>query len=262
MPRPKADLRQRLTAYRYFGKGMAPNLIWERLSQQFSEPVHKRTVERWMRVFKDSEDEATAALDTPFLWHSLEKYGLPWEAGDYLLEIWKIAKRQIQPSSPHEQILEPTFRQARWWWRVHLAVPTVGSPVDVYTIAEMFVFRELLSQALGEPLDLGDLQAVLAYRPWDGEQQWEAYVWDVKNGVILPLTHPFPFWEPEVWDRVKGADNEPLTQAGINTSLLPGFPRYLLTQVVELSREDPSNAHQKISETRDIILEMAHQPPN
>ena len=94
-----------------------------------------------------------------FEWHRLQEYGLPWESSDILLSVWKRVCHMREDSSTPL----PTVRQARWWWRVHLAAPDVTDPMDLFLLAQRFVIREILSDLLGQSAEMRDLDAHLAY---------------------------------------------------------------------------------------------------
>ena len=143
----------------------------------------------------DSQDEAAKDNDRPFEWHRLEEYGLPWEAGCYLLEIWSLAKSRVlhEDSSDGERDVpfpEPTVREALWWWRVHKAVPEVGLG-DVHQMARTFVDRELAHQLLKQPMYVADLEALLAWRPWEKGRK-DAY-YEAVERALIPAVHRNPF---------------------------------------------------------------------
>jgi hypothetical protein len=121
-------------------------------------------------------------LDRPFEWHRLEQYGLPWEAGSYLLEILK-----APPEMPNYKLRRlPTAREARWWWRVHLADLSLDIR-DVYALARAFSGRELARFLLGLPEDMGDIEALLVYRPWKDERTKNAWVRAINEERIPTL---------------------------------------------------------------------------
>ena len=165
MPRPRASSEQQLKAYKLYIGGVGPTAIWEALIEKFDDAVSQRTVSTWVRGFRDGtkarEEQGLTDLDVPFEWHRLEEYGLPWEASGYLIEMWawykefwtSVATTLNRPEPP-----PPTVRQARWWWRVHLAVPEMEVQMNVYCWAEAFGRRELLHGVLGLPLYVNDLE--------------------------------------------------------------------------------------------------------
>src|SRR5919106_1050477 len=174
MPRPKANPEQHLRAYRLWRDGKGHIEIVRTLEGEFDSPVSERTVSEWIKGFKSLNPE-TVDLDSPFEWQCLEGYGLPWKASAYILELWRL---NIEGNLiAYEIILAdgsirtpesgPTARQARWWWRIHKALPTLGFS-EVNILADDFVLRELNHEILAMPLNLVDLQAFMAYRPWQG----------------------------------------------------------------------------------------------
>ena len=185
MGRPKSSPDQQIRAWNLREqRGYGPAAILKTLETEFDSPVSERTVKNWIHEFKVLSDEKAEDLDSPFEWHRVEEYGLPWKSGAFLLEVWKQLTRSRQ--EPSTQM--PTVRQARWWWRVHLAVPEVIDPMDVFYLAERFVFRELLIDVLGQPNNMRDLEAHLAYKPWVDERNRLEYHTDIKfKGFIPPL---------------------------------------------------------------------------
>jgi len=182
MGRPKVSENQRLRAYDLYLQRFGPSQIRKRLEEDFGEletVVSLRTVKNWIRQFKDIV-EADKSLDVPFEWHRLEEYVLPWEASPYLLKMWAFVQEGgvIMP--------RPTFRQVRWWWRVHLAAPEMNK-FNVCHLAQRFVHRELASLVLGVTLELADLEAYLAYRPWASDSKRHAYFLAVERKRIAPL---------------------------------------------------------------------------
>ena len=100
----------------------------------------------------------------------------------------------------------PTIRQARWWWRVHLVAPGMRED-DLYWLAQGFVVRELARDVLGVVVKFDDLEAHLAYRPWEDSSRLSAYMDAVDNGLI-PRRHKYGFsydqlkiiYRTESWD--------------------------------------------------------------
>lgn len=131
-------------------------------------------------------------LDQPFVWHRIEEYDLPWEASAYLLEMWRMVMNGEMTRFNERGQSVPTVRQAKWWWRIHQAAPDLNSKGDVWFLAQRFVNREMLIQVLDEPLDFADLEAHLAYKPWENEDRIEAYRKAVQERRILELRRDDP----------------------------------------------------------------------
>jgi hypothetical protein len=197
MPRPKAHPEQHLRAYCLWREGKGHTEIVGVLENEFTRPVSERTVSTWIKGFRGLNPEI-ADLDFPFEWHRLESYGLPWEASGYLLELWRLSvegnliefEMRLLDGAIQTPQSSPTIRQARWWWRVHQAAPDLGLP-EVKILADDFVVRELDHEVLAMPLEFADLQAFLAYRPWQGlpsdTARYEAYRDAISQGRISPL---------------------------------------------------------------------------
>ena len=127
------------------------------------------------------------ALDEPFEWHRLNEYGLPWEASGFLLEMWAYVKElsadlkwALDYSAP---LPPPTVRQAHWWWRVHQAAPDQDK-VFIQLWAEALWQCELHKDVLGKTVDVSDIEAYLAYRPWVSKKHEVDYDQAVQDGRI------------------------------------------------------------------------------
>ena len=114
-----------------------------------------------------------------------------------------------------------TVRQVRWWWRVHLAVPD-AEPLDVFYLAQRFVLREILHEILGAPLEMDDLEAHLAYKPWAGE--WNRYYYhrDIEEGRIRPLRDNSDYTEPS-----NSANLSEEQRRRLRVNLLTGYAEFL-----------------------------------
>ena len=153
------------------------------------------------RLVKDMRTRAANApspvklLDQPFEWHRLEEHGLPWESGAYLLAMWAFTQdHSYFPEIPKHvvwQIPKESFRQAKWWWRVHLAAPDLCL-LDVYWLANTFALREQAHDVLGIPFNVDDLQAFLANRPWVSTAALERYREAIADGRIPQVPPPGP----------------------------------------------------------------------
>ena len=208
MPRPKASEPQRLRAYELWVQQFGPTAIHRALKAEFEEkePVEEaeravslNTVKNWMQGF-DRLSPGTVDLDSPFQWHRLAEYGLPWEASAFLLEVFRLHRRRESdlyagyPTVERPPFYGPTAREARWCWRIHQALPDV--PVDyVVNIADEIWQRDLASNLLGLPFDIDGIVAEWAYRPGDSVERRQEYDHDVAVRVIP--TRP----EPLDWGR-------------------------------------------------------------
>jgi hypothetical protein len=176
MPRPRASASQQVRAYKLRNDGLGATAIFEKLCSEFEDPVSARTISTWLRGFRDLTEEVTN-LDAPFEYHRMGEYGLSWEAGGYLMEMWAWATgfwADLAEKLGDQVPPPPTVRKARWWWRIHLVVPEV-TKFDVYIWAQAFEWQELLKDVLDEPVDLAGLEAYLAYRQWESAEKKTAY---------------------------------------------------------------------------------------
>lgn len=165
MARPVDDANQMLAGYALYKRGVVTGAaLWRKLVESFGDDAKtERQVRRWIEHYKGL-DKSILNLDEPFEWHRLDEYGLPWEASYELLEVWAFYQRlRALLATPL-----PTVRRAIWWWRIIKAMPGVGDMHDILSVAGAFVEREIRHQVLAETLDLTDLEACLAFSPWEG----------------------------------------------------------------------------------------------
>ena len=88
MPRPRIDPQQEIYAYQLYvgsGRTLSAKALVEALEERFGsqEAARQRTVEKWRAGWKVRPVEA----DVPFEWHRMKEYGLPYEAGAYLVRM-------------------------------------------------------------------------------------------------------------------------------------------------------------------------------
>ena len=198
MPRPMINPEQRIFTYGLWKEGNGPAAILRVLEQEFIETVSERTISTWIRGFKELNTESIDR-DSPFEWHRMDRYQIPWEASRFLLNIHKqVLERDVgifyKAPSPYEPMskyqLPVTVRQVQWWYQVHRAVPEVGT-LDVWQLAQRFVVQELLRDILAEPADFSGLEHHLMYQPWQGwpedTSNWDAYQEAISTGRISPL---------------------------------------------------------------------------
>ena len=226
MPRQRASPEQHKRAYDLFLEGSGPAAILRMLEDEFEEPVSARTVATWVKSFKELSP-GTVSLDSPFEWHRLEEYGLPWEASAYLLEMWAFVQENEIYEARGFTIPPPTIRQVRWWWRVHLAVPELDM-ADVWVLAQRFAFRELAHEVLGQPSGMADLEAHLAYKPWEGwpdsTEKLERYHRAIEEGRIPPLR----FYKAMI---VGPQMDKAMVRSMLGSQMfVPGYPELLFSQ--------------------------------
>jgi hypothetical protein len=196
--------KEKLRAYNLRGKGISYEAISAMLSQEAEDG---RKFDR-ATIYRVRRSMPRSPADEPFQWHRLEEYGLPWEASSYLLEL--LVTLNESPESPFLTDLfpregVPTVRTARWVWRTHLAVPD-QDVLNVWLLAQRFAQRELFHEVLGVPFYVADLEAQLAYRPWEGWPEdlsmYNRYLAAVQEGRIPPLEDQIK-WIDQVLDRWK-----------------------------------------------------------
>ena len=135
-------------------------------------------------------------MDAPFEWTMLDAYGLPWETSAYLLELWVyVLEKQALVERGASHLPEefqlppmpvPTARDARWWWRVHLAAPQLNQQ-QVWILGWTIALRELRHEVLLDSSDMKDLEAYLAYKPWESKEAKARYQRAIARGIIGPL---------------------------------------------------------------------------
>lgn len=235
MPRPKASASQHGRAYELYQEKLGPTAIFDKLCEEFENPVSARTVSAWLGGFRNLAKELTD-LDAPFEYHRMDEFGLPWEAGGYLMEMWAWAKEfwaDLAEKLGDAEPPPPTVRQARWWWRVHLLVPE-ESRFDVYIWAQAFLWREMLHDVLDETADMTGLSAYLAYRPWASAEQRITYGQAVGQKRI-PL--PPNAWEEYLLSRrarkATGQTEEPALEQGVTSDRLEARPSEIYAETVQ-----------------------------
>jgi hypothetical protein len=159
--------------------------------------------------------EKHSPKDSPFEWHRMEEWGIPWQASDFILQMLNeeyekkkgiIESRESALESEWWAKYQPgwwpeihdytaTFRQVIWWWRVHQAAPEipqhVGELTDIRDLGDSFAVRELVSELLDSPSEAADLEACLALKPWLDEERHSNYHEMVELGVAPPIKLEF-----------------------------------------------------------------------
>ena len=202
MPRPKIDPKQEIHAYqRYVGsdRTLSARALVEALEQRFGsqEAARLRTVEKWRADWKEKPIEA----DVPFEWHRMKEYGLPYEAGAYMLRMRVFVlegKDRFYIEGPHHRRSKSvfSFRLAKWCWWVRQAAPDLCM-FDVSWLANSCSFRELARDLTEQPFNLDDIMDYFGFRPWISENHHARYTKVVKSGKNVQLDpstkHPLDF---------------------------------------------------------------------
>lgn len=200
MARPLDDENQYLLGYAFFKAGLGTATgIERRLGQSFGDAAKPaRTIRTWIPKYEDL-GRKSIDLDHPFQWHRGEDFGVPWEAGGLLMDITRCLGW-----------LAVSFRLARWAWRLHLAVPSLSAPRDIVSIAAGYAWRELRSQVLAKPFHVEDLNAVIAYQPWQGADFLARYKEAIRMGDIPALeVMPMDTWESGLLSIGEGLRSQP-----------------------------------------------------
>lgn len=148
-----------------------------------SERTIRRIYERWKRSPEHERRE-----DERYAWPRSHQLGLvPWEASLSALELVRYREDRGERA--------PTNREARWFWRLRQAAPTM--PLDLAeTLAETLSIDEAVAR--GAPFEPADrwtvLALALAYQPWRTAADWECYRAAIDRHELWPATRTFRIW--------------------------------------------------------------------
>lgn len=167
--------------------------IAQELEKQFGHRYHRTSI---YRARKKNPD---LPKDSPFLWHCMAEsrdYGLPWEASAFIMDmigmIHRVNNGLTQMDGKAHQ-LTPTIHEVIWWWRVHQAAPEiakdVGTLFDIYWLATSFVFRELIHDLSGVPMETEELELRIAVKPWLDEERHQEYH-QIVDRAVVPYIQP------------------------------------------------------------------------
>ena len=220
-----------------------------------------RTLQRAVKDIVTRYDRLTPkskTLDQRFEWHRLDEYGLPWEAGSYLLDMWReIKELGALLHSAHLVTVKhaPTVRQARWWWRVHLAVPEMEVKLNVYLWAEEICRQELYRDLLEKPMDLAGIDAYLAYQPWASPENEAAYTAARREDRIPGL--PDSFDETISRDAGAAVGPTPAGEAGEVSGYRPETPAGI--DALHPGREPVENMKQALERYTQVAVEVIRE---
>jgi hypothetical protein len=159
---------------------------------------YDRSLRQTQRYVKDVRGNLDH-LDELFEWRTCAgSDDIPWESGTFLLDMWAYIQERNHAESLQSTANSPlskvTIRRARWWWRVHQAVPNLPNHMDrrefVSSISDRLWISDLAENILGIPHPASSAEeAYLAYRPWEGADKEDIYDLAVQQGRILPLNN-------------------------------------------------------------------------
>ena len=204
--------------------------------------------------------------DKPFEWHRLAKYGLPWEAGEFLLKMWQFdLEFQAMLWRDHDwrnHRRPVTVRLARWWWWVHLAVSDAEC-LDVHIWAEEFTRRERYEVLLNRPRDVSGVEAYLAYRPWDGPEKFAVYERALSEGWIADLPNSWPEGNLEEQLKIEHrAKGDWLPAAGLNMYYRDILPSVQLLKYLEKDKEGVAFSRSGVAITKvTVVLDHGEGQP-
>jgi hypothetical protein len=127
-----------------------------------------RTIQRMIHDFRELASEEQSGY-APVSWPDSFEAGLvPWESARDVLDLVRHCAQTGLPS--------PTVSEARWWWRLRLASPSVpmewGSTI-ARSLAELEVDRAKGTKDVR--IEVTGLSSVLAYEPWRGSERQAQY---------------------------------------------------------------------------------------
>lgn len=226
-PRARPEQYQRASDL-YFSGTTSARDVWTYLCDEFPDAVAERSVARWVQEFRETQK---GELDAPFRWHELDKYrqqgyGVTWDTSPSMLEKWVFFQehlRDIQHPAPL------SVRQMRWWLHVHIAAPDVGLD-DSFWMAQRFVGREQMHDVLDLPLYMDDLDAHLAYKPWESTEKREVYLHAVEEGRIPRRPGVEPLYQLARLKRGGLGDMRPVGMAMTAAGVPDVFPELLASQ--------------------------------
>ncbi len=163
--------------------GLKPAAIYRRLPEQF--PGRKvpnlRKVQRLAHDIKDASTDIPTWKDEPFVWHRMDQYKIPWEAGPVVIDlVSRYSKGRYAgqmsgffdptrlgmftaipgPADSSNSFSRPTARQVIWFWRVRQVLP-LHPVVVVELLAARFAFAELGQDIWGRPMQVEGLERLL-----------------------------------------------------------------------------------------------------
>jgi len=110
MPNSKKNVSQMLEIYSLWSHGMkSRKAIHSKMAEKFrGEVASIATQNRWIKEFRDNASE-DLIQDSPFQWHLLDLYGIPWQEGKLVRylndEYFEITK------------VRASGREVKWIWR-------------------------------------------------------------------------------------------------------------------------------------------------
>ena len=206
-----AEIHRKLLAHEHFLGGYLMSL---------------RMTERYVKRIRGNLDPI---LDQIFQWDLLEAAQLPWEASSFLLDMWAYDQDFNAQFESHLSVAggatryQATMRKAKWWWKVHLAVPELPEysavnnlPLDrhdfIWRHAEIFWLADFSTSVLGNPIDTSGQWAHLAYKPWEAPNL-ERYNRAVREGRIKPMIKGLSRWTDEDGGISTITDQNPMERA-------------------------------------------------
>src|SRR5262249_8677147 len=172
MPRPATDAFwvQRLAIHAEEGlksPAIYQALLREAHALQRTDAPSEATVGRLFRKWKQQPLDARRQQNR-FRWpDSMEEGALPWSASRAALDLLRYRDQC--------GVGRPTVSEARWFWRLRLATPTLPDD-DADHFARLLAFQEFARAAeLPANIESPDLEWRLAYEPWTDDTHAGTY---------------------------------------------------------------------------------------
>jgi hypothetical protein len=149
--------------------------------------------------------------ELPWQWSESDGIGLPSEAAAFILDVQFLMRRlDLFPESEFPQFRESfliggqrvsikgapwpvpplTRREAHWLWRIHSTAAELDAH-DAFWLTQRCVTRErahfLMSPASGETANYADIEGLLVFKPWRGDEELNMYFNAVQRGDIPPI---------------------------------------------------------------------------
>ena len=169
------------------------NLVREKFEDENIPPLLRRpmpvlrTVQDYVKMIRNQMGKTQ---EQPWSLAIMDEASIPWEAANFLLEasielkelkdedpskLWPESSRLMGEleeearemlkellhywSPPRRGVM--TLRQAKWLWRIHLALPTVEKLRNILWKADLYACREMVAEYLDREFDTSDLDSNL-----------------------------------------------------------------------------------------------------
>jgi hypothetical protein len=203
MPMPKTDQWYVLRIHQYVATGLKAPTIHKRLVKDGEKAGRSdwpslRTVHRYCDEY-EKLPESVKAEQARFRWPETMRWGLlPWEASQAALELLALQHRYDQALTEKDPAIpprgRPTVRDAKWFWRLSLAAPTLPRESALRLAKELAAIEYATELAKADHRDLSvnlePWEWCLALRTWESREataEWHAICADLGFDVERSL---------------------------------------------------------------------------